>query len=140
MSYDRSMGTWGPGTFENDHALDWWGDLREGSPSLARDALARVANAAPDADLDADDCCEALVAAEFVAAAVGRGIDRLPSEEAEAWLEEHGAALRFLELARSAVERIESRSELQELWDEGGRDEDWHGNVAELRSRLAGAS
>ncbi len=134
------MGTWGPGTFESDHALDWWGDLREGSPSLARDALERVANAAANADLDADDCCEALVAAELVAAAAGRGIDRLPSEQAQAWLEEHRAALGFLELARSAVERFDSRSELQELWDEGGRDEGWHANVAELRRRLAKVS
>lgn len=106
---------------------------------MVRAALERIANAPTDEDLDSDDCCEALAAAELVAAALGRATDRLPADEGPDWVAAHGDTIRpsDRDLARVAVERIGARSELQELWDEGGRNEEWHGELAALVTRLA---
>lgn len=132
------MGAWGHGTFENDTALDWLGDLREGAPSLVEDALIAVAEAGADQYLDADECCAALAAAELVAAARGKGEDRL-SKGAGTWFAEHRATVAVVEmdLARRAVERVSGASELRELWDENGADTEWHANVRELLRRLS---
>ena len=67
------MGAWGAGVFANDAAADWADDLvRGGSADVVRAALAAAAERSPEADLDADEGCEALAAAEVVAATAGR--------------------------------------------------------------------
>lgn len=132
------MGAWGHGTFENDAALDWLGNLSEGTPSLVGDSLSAVAEAGEDQYLDADECCAVLAAADLVAAARGKGEDRL-SQGARTWLAEHRATVAAVEidLARRAVERVSGASELRELWDENGADTEWHADVRELLRRLS---
>lgn len=132
------MGAWGHKSFENDSALDWLGDVADGDPSTVGDALDAVAEAAPDDDLEVDDASAALAAAELVAAALGKGDDRLNSS-ALTWLADHRAAAATIGAtrARRAVERVLESSELRELWDENGSDTDWHRDVRELIQRLS---
>lgn len=130
------MGAWGHGSFDNDAAGDWLHDLCDGDPSLLIDALTVMADADVDAYLDSDVCCAALAAAELVAAALGKGEDRLDAQ-ARTWLTEHHAAIDVdIGVARGAVERVFRASELRDLWDENGADVEWHEDVRELLRRL----
>jgi hypothetical protein len=132
------MGAWGYGSFDNDTALDWLGDLDEGDASLVGETLDVVGEANEDEYIDADDACNALAAAELVAAALGRGEERLKSG-ARKWLEKNRDAVRGIGAARAkrAVSRVFESSELRELWDENGEDTEWHTDVRELLSRLS---
>lgn len=128
------MGAWGHRSFDNDDALDWLGDLEEQGPILVQDALEQiVALVAYD-----DSCSAALAAAELVAAAHGRGDDRL-NETAAAWLRGNRAEVATIDrkLAHRAVERIVTKSELRDLWSEGGDASEWESDVRELMHRLA---
>ena len=91
-----------------------------------------------DAYLEVDECSAALAAAELVAAALGRGDDRL-SKDAAVWLKGHREEVRKIGAARAraAVERVYESSELRELWDENGDDTAWHVEVRDLLKRLA---
>jgi hypothetical protein len=132
---EDAMGAWGPGHFENDAALDWLAGL-EDERGLRR-ALVAVAEAPADAYLEVDACSEALAAAEVAAACGGRPGDDLPAAVGY-FAERHPgiAAGDLLDLARGAVKRVGAASELQELWDEGARNEAWHAAVDWLAERL----
>lgn len=111
------MGTWNATAFGNDDALDFAAELVDtGNAALIEETL-RVA-AEPDRDLEAPECQQALAAAEVVAAMNGRPSGDLP-EDVAAWASEQGASADDLvALARRAVERVASDSELKELWEE----------------------
>ena len=132
------MGAWGHGSFANDSALDWLGELREGDPSLVRSALEAVVDADADAYLELDECAAAMAAAELVAAALGKGNDRL-DKDAVSWLPAHSATVQAVgaQLAYRAVERVFGQSEMRELWDENGPDTEWHADVRKLLTLLA---
>jgi len=135
------MGAWGEKAFENDSALDWIAELESAGVDLLRDALLCVAETDNDDFVDVDDGSAVIAAAEIVAAALGRGRDRLTSA-ARAWLDQNPEAivLNDLELARRAVERVlGSGSELRELWDETGADNPWLDDVGVLVGRLGAA-
>jgi hypothetical protein len=137
------MGTWGAGSFENDAVMDWLAELEDGGAKVVRNALDTVADADEDEYLDADDAQAALGAAEIVAAACGKGLDRIEEQdELAAWIAAHGKDFREADvaLAGRAVERVLTRSELQELWDEGGPDNEWRPLVGELLRRLRPAA
>jgi len=136
------MGTWGAKSFENDAVLDWLAELEDGGVTVVRNALDTVADADPDEPLDVDDAQAALGAAEIVAAASGKGDDRIEEhEELSTWIAAHRADFGEADvtLARRAVERVLTRSELQELWDEGGTENEWRPVVEELLRRLSPA-
>ena len=133
----RRMGAWGEGVLENDAALDWIGDL-EDQPQVETVTIALSVAAAGDDYLDADDGSAAMVAAEIVAAALGRPVadpDGRISALARRWpeLTDHAA------LAAQAVERVgdAERSELADLWAEAENDE-WPRRVTDLRARIVG--
>lgn len=72
------MGTWGPGPFENDVAMDW--ALRVGrsaDPDLPERVLRGVDE---DAWITALAGARAVAAAEAIAASRGRAIEGLPAE------------------------------------------------------------
>lgn len=129
------MGAWGHGSFENDSAMDWLGELAGSGPSIVGDTLADVAD--ETVHLDLEDASAALAAAELVAAAHGKGDDRL-DETAVSWLAAHRAQIATVDLAlaRRAVERVFASSELREIWDESDEAGDWHANVRGLIRRL----
>jgi hypothetical protein len=132
------MGAWGEKAFENDSALDWFNDLEAEGVEALRHLLESVAETDEEDYLDIDDGAAAIAAAENVAAARGRGRDRL-TEPVIAWLDASGDELveEDLLLAAAAIERVVgASSELRELWEEGGTDSPWHADVRTLLTRL----
>jgi hypothetical protein len=134
------MGCWGTGTFENDDALDWAFDLGQNS---GMDPVQRVLRAPCDGDnLEAPDACEALAAAEIVAALLGRPASDLPVDVAR-WIAEHRGldARPYREVALAhARAALGNNSELRELWAENEPDFPfWKATVEALIARLSSA-
>ncbi|HXE58831.1 MAG TPA: DUF4259 domain-containing protein [Gemmatimonadales bacterium] len=132
------MGTWGPGTFENDEASDWVYELEEAEDTtLLREALEVVAE--PEGYIEAQDAAIALAAAEVVAALAGHPAPDLP-EEVEAWVASHRRApvRELVSLSIRAVDQILADSELNDQWAETADHVLWVDRVQELRSRLEG--
>lgn len=129
-------GTWGAGSFDSDQALDTSSDWAE---SGNVDAISQALKNACAADyLEAPDAENGVVAAEVVAAALGRPNPRLPAD-LFAWLERQPKEqIRVLESsARSALAcvRDPGKSELYELWAEQDNSE-WLGHMDDLAARL----
>jgi hypothetical protein len=132
------MGAWGEKAFENDAALDWLIELEADGVDALRDVLARVADTDEDDYLDVDDGAPAIAAAEIVAAARGKGRDRV-TKAVLAWLDANASDVTEddLLLAARAVERVVGDgSELRELWEEDSPNSPWHADVRTLLSRL----
>lgn len=154
------MGAWGHGPFDNDTALDFFDELEsapdqdgtEDDPDKLEIIAATLMMAGDEEDgADADVAVEGVVAAEMVAAALGRGHPSLPGvlEETESeglagWLERarDRVVARQLQhpdmrtLAKKALERV-LRSELADLWDETDAADQWRAEVSGLMDRLA---
>ncbi len=132
------MGAWGSGNFENDTAQDWLYDFGENDFRLIERTLAGVASMVALDELDADEACEVLAAAECVAAAAGFPPENPPEELAE-WLTENSPMQvkpAYIEMARKAVARVLKKSELRELWLESEAFDGWETAVLNLQSRL----
>ncbi|MCP3139190.1 DUF4259 domain-containing protein [Pyxidicoccus xibeiensis] len=132
------MGAWGSGNFENDAVLDWVSTLKGWQSVKA--VLEYVARASRDAYLSANVCCTSLGAAEIVAACIGQPSVESP-EAVKSWVaaNRNGCSDELRSLATTATRRIEAESELQELFDEGARNEEWHAVVSDLLRRLSSA-
>ncbi|WP_158549235.1 DUF4259 domain-containing protein [Lysobacter silvisoli] len=133
-------GTWDYGQFDNDQALDTASDWAEsGSVDSVRNALTSAHSARY---LASPEGVDALVAAEVVAAAMGRPSKKLPADLA-AWLRQQPAdRLRALApQAQAAIARVRDAkgSELYELWAEAEL-ERWLAQLDELSSRLGAAA
>jgi len=128
------MGAWGAGVFDNDTALDWLDALeRTGSA-----AVSKALRGLPDdaGYIDADQACDALAAAEIVAASRGNPPADFPGEAAD-WVQAHGPSVPYelTEVAENAVARIRTDSELRDLWEESGAEE-WYTALDDLLGRL----
>jgi hypothetical protein len=132
------MGAWDVGNFDNDEALDWLARLESSGVDGVREALARVARAADSRSVSPRLCVEALAAAEVVAAAAGGALKK-PPEQLLRWIGRNAdrIARHDIEMAVIAASRIEMASKLQQLFDEGQRDDDWHDVVQDLLTRLS---
>lgn len=132
------MGTWGPGIFENDEALDFVWEVEEGGVDALRDAFDQVIDAAGRPESWAESA--AIAAAAIVAAAYDDRIDLLP-EEASALLPALRAAITESALrdrARRAVHGIlTGDSELLELWRDSGESDAAIAAIAAVQSRLS---
>ena len=131
-----SAGTWGVGHFDNDQSLDTSSNWAEsGTVDSIRETLTSAISAKY---LESPDAEDALVAAEVVAASLGKPNKELPADLA-AWIQRQPSdQLRTLApQALAAVERVRSPdgSELYELWADQGADE-WLDQVDDLASRL----
>ena len=135
------MGSWAPGTFENDVAMDWLADLEDGGDagSVAR-ALDRAGESFAEY-LQEPAGSEALAAAELVATARGTPIDGSVGARLERFVDAHPGLDALSHRALAAVEKVgpPGLSELHELWHEG-RDPDgeheWDAAVSALKRRL----
>jgi len=130
------MGAWGEGVLENDTALDWLGELEE-QPQIQTITIA-LSEAANETDyLDADLGCEALVAAELVAYALGRTPSE-PQERLTTLAAELDGLREHASLAAQAVAVVADaeRSELTDLWTEDGPNADWDKVLTDLAARL----
>lgn len=126
------MGAWGSGVFDNDCSEDWLDAfLEEPGRSRIHEAFEELRESGTD---DFDACCEALAAAEVVAALNGKPAGELPEELTE-WLRKAAFApsKTLYSHAAVAVSKILKNSELAELW---GEDESWRRNVEDLLRRL----
>ena len=130
------MATSGPGSFENDEAMDWVAELESYSddgPII--DALNTVIDQADDHP-EAPDCSVAIAAAEVVAALMGEPMDDCP-EEVEAWVEERSVpAATMISQARYVTEAVLEKSELKDLWKESDEFESWQTSMHDLLARL----
>jgi hypothetical protein len=135
------MGAWGPGSFENDDALDFVVGLERDGAAAIRLALEVVTGLGARDYLEVPQASAAIAASEVVAAARDGERSRLP-QTAQDWLGGHGESLadpQFAALAHRAVERILTQSELKELWDEGdagAQSDAWVNGVRQLIARL----
>lgn len=130
------MGAWGVETFENDSALDWVFEL-EGAKDLS--ILERALTTVTDSTeyLEADTCCDALAAAEVVAALLKSPAPHLP-QEVQSFVEriQIQPPPFLVGLAKQAVQRVKSDSELKELWEEGDDPDGWIRSIDALATRL----
>lgn len=128
------MGAWGFGTFENDDAGDWLFDLEETNDlSLIEQTLTLE-----DDYTEAPDGCNALAAAEIVAALMGKTREGLP-ENATKWINDNKEqpVNQLKEKALKAIERVLSEgSELIELWGESSDFDSWKNDVSEIKKLL----
>lgn len=134
-----SAGTWGVGHFDNDQSLDTASTWAEsGTVDSVREALRLAISAGY---LESSDAEDALVAAEVVAASLGKPNKDLPTDLA-AWIQRQPSdQLRALAAqALAAVKRVRGPrdSELYELWADQGAEE-WLAQMDDLVSRLGPA-
>lgn len=130
------MGGWGTGSFDNDDAQDWLGQLH----SLTIDDLRSVlASAAHQGDyLEAPESSVVVAAAETIATLKGTPPQTVPREIAE-WVSkvQGGANAELNELARRAVNKVRLNSELKDLWLEAEGLNEWSASLRDLEQRLA---
>ncbi len=136
---DVAVDAWGPATFENDRANDWF-LLVEEAVDPGEVIASTLDTALGDADyLGLDAACEAIAAAELSASCAGYAPERLP-DDVRRWVDGHPHRPHDSEIDQAilAVQRVRAESELRELWDEDedGRADRWLRAVDELMARL----
>jgi hypothetical protein len=136
------VGAWGPGSFQNDTALDFLENvLRGGSIRLVVDTLAAAGNMPSNQELDIQVAEKVLAASELIAVGYGRDPRELP-ENAQAWVRDHHGQLSasMLALASRAVKRVvHELPSYRDLWFDPEKAEAWSSNVQSLAEWLAGA-
>jgi hypothetical protein len=130
------MGAGGVGNFENDDAMDWLSELEHAKSSSFIAETLKVVTERGDEYLDANEASRALAAAEVVAALNQAASPHLPVEVKQ-WVSRHRVGSASLtQLALKAIQRIETASELSELWDESDRADEWYEVLDNLEGRL----
>ncbi|MFI5096025.1 MAG: DUF4259 domain-containing protein, partial [Candidatus Acidiferrales bacterium] len=131
------MSGWGTGSFENEDAQNFLGRLNSMGIDDLRLLLARAAD--QDDYLEAMDSSIAVAAAEVVAALVAANDGALSApRQIVDWTSKNkaGAPPDLVELARRAVERVRTNSELKDLWLEADGLNEWSAALRELKERL----
>lgn len=119
------MGAWSEENFGNDDANDWIYDLEKskGTNTLIKPLNNIIQN---NDYLESSYCCEALAAAEVIAASKTQDFTVIP-KEAQKWLTKKQGVIfgkppeitsEYVTLAKQAVEKVLKNSELKELWEE----------------------
>lgn len=139
------MSAWGAGSFDNDWALAWTGELlKSENASLVRATLNRALRhegTKPEhwqpEKLSADLAAQALAAAEIVAAWNGQPLINMPYDVAR-WLEWNRPFFEpeLVALAGQAVAKVKTESRLKELWGEANASQ-WLDAVTDLEQRLS---
>ena len=130
------MGAWGCGTLENDAALDFLLSVEEDADPTPGVRIVLDSGSEPD-DSDDEFECEAVAAAELLAAAFGRPNPKL-TDEAKATAARLNPA-RLPKLAEQAVEilrRIRFSGPLFERWADTDELDAWVAEVDDLVTRL----
>ena len=129
------MGAWGTGSFENDDAADWVGELGKVTP----DELTKVlVQAADDPEyLEGPAASVAVAAGEVVAALNGAPGEGVPAAVVE-WAKKHPQAFspELKALALRTLDRVRKNSELKDLWMEADGLNDWIAVLRDLQGRL----
>jgi len=129
------MGAGGPGSFQNDDALDWVYDLMQAKDTSFIEKTLQVVIRG-DRYLEAPQASVALAAAEVAAALGHAGSPDLP-DEVKQWVSRHpSTSSSITQLALQAIQRIKTKSELKDLWDETQSGGDWYAVINDLEARL----
>jgi hypothetical protein len=133
------MPGWGTGSFENEDAQSFLGRLN----SLQVDDLRQILAHAADQDYpEATESGAAVAAAEVVAALVAAAKDETASSATPRqivnWIRKvkAGPPPDLVDLARGAVERVRTNSELKDLWLEAEGLNEWSKALRDLEKRL----
>ena len=130
------MGAWGHGNFDNDDAGDWLYELEDSSDLSVVASVFDAVLQDPNGYLESPSCCNALAAAEIVAALSGKPASNLP-DNAQAWVRgKSTSTAETVSKAKAAVARVRSKSELRELWEETDEFDNWLKVLDELDARL----
>jgi Domain of unknown function (DUF4259) len=134
------MPGWGTGSFENEDAQNFLGRLN----SLGIDDIRQILSRADEQDyLEAPESSATVVAAEVVAALVAVAKDETSSPATPRqifdWITQNqaGAPPDLVDLARRAVEKVRTNSELKDLWLEAEGLNEWSAALRELKERLS---
>lgn len=130
------MGAWGVGNFDNDDAADWVYELEQSNDTSV--LVATLGEVTTGGYLESPVGCEALAAAEVVAALLGNAGKALP-DNVRKWVAVNDVEVGhdLLALARAAVARVKAEdSELRELWQETGDYRKWVSLQDDLLKRL----
>jgi len=129
------MPGWGTGSFENEDAQNFLGALHSKEPADLKNILARAAD--HDDYLAAPESSVAIAAAEVVATAKGNPPQVVP-RPIEEWVSrvEGAPSAEMSDLARRAVERVRTNSELKDLWLEAEGLNEWSAALRDLEERL----
>lgn len=137
------MGAWGPGSFENDTAMDWAttvqsvDDVRKPFERLKAETDAHAGE--PELVVDSDFACELIAAAETVAMLLGRRVPDFPADLAQRLAGAGEPDSLLFHQARNAVLHAMRNSELAELWEEAAQDgepNEWLAEMTRLIDRL----
>jgi urocanate hydratase len=144
------MGAWEIGNFGNDDAMDFVSDVNDNGKAEILNAIQKISNATQSEYLEAPDCSIALAAIEYIAAAKNNIAEDFP-EEATEWLEENQLfpfklkgvfgigvkEINIVALSHQAIDKIKTKSELQELWEESEDYNKWLTIVEDLKKRIS---
>jgi hypothetical protein len=139
MAIVRVVASWGPASFENDIASDWFYVVEEAVDPGALISAA-LDDALGDADyLELDVSCQAVAAAELSASCAGQTPPRLP-DHIRLWVDfnPHQPHDAEIDQAVQAVERVRAESDLRDQWDEEaeGEQSPWLREIDDLLARL----
>lgn len=124
------MGAWGAGSFENDAALDYAGEI------ATLDDVKAAFTAQGEEEIDADLASRVIVAAECVAAMRGHRHPDMPGELAERVHDFGKPSTELFDTARNNLSAVMSRSELLELWGESEAKGEFARAITDLMERL----
>ena len=117
------MGAWGTGSFDNDGALDFLADYREGTAAVVDTVLRDIANLADGTYIEIDAGQAAIVAGEVIAACHDNPAPSM-DEDMLADLLVHRADvvenLDLIDFAAAAIPKVlaSETSEVAELWED----------------------
>lgn len=118
------MGSWGPGPFENDAAVDWLDEATNSSPGLIHKRILATFEKRQD---DADDDARAIAAAAVVAASAGGPSSEYTNPDAGVL----GDRIRLhltpglVQTALATLRSVLVDGELARLWLEAGEADAW---------------
>ena len=130
------MPGWGTGSFDNEEAQNF---LKRLSSLAIEDVTQILSHAADEKDyVEASEGSVAVAAAEIVATAKGMPPAVIPQQIPD-WLNkiEGSPSPKVSDLARRAVQKVRSQSELRDLWHQADGLNEWSANLRELEQRLA---
>jgi hypothetical protein len=126
------VGTWGAGSFENDTAMDWAGEV--GSTADIEFVFNSLAQRDLATQIEVDEAVRIVAAAEAVAVLMGRVAADVP-EDLQAKLAGLETSPQLIVNAKHSLEIVLKDSELVDLWAESDGEE-WNIAITGLIDRL----
>jgi hypothetical protein len=130
------MPGWGTGSFENEDAQNFLNSLGSKEPDVLKQILSNGADR--DEYLNPSESSVLIAAAEIVATAKGSPPQTVPRQITEWICKIEGApSSEMNDLARRAVEKVRTNSELKDLWLEADGLNEWSAALRDLEQRLS---